>query len=316
MLWVLLLALDAGPPGDAAGRDGAVVRDAGYSEAADYGLQVAVEAEGAQPGDRVWLVLTLRYDKSLAIAVPEAMPEGRGLAPLGAPERTPEEVEGSLSETLRFPFVLLANANVETPSFELRVGEDVLNIPALPVVVNDAGPSAEPPDPDLPGMVVYRPGPAPWILPVVALGIGIILLVILLRAYTARTPAPADEPEVVVDAAKEFRAVLDGLRRRLHDDPDVLRACWFDLLAGLRVYLDRRFGLSAERSTTEELLAALAATRIVGIPRVGLSDLLRQADAVRYAAEDSSREAMADLLDQVEVWVGTAERAQAELDRS
>ena len=39
---------------------------------------------------------------------------------------------------------------------------------------------------------------------------------------------------------------------------------------------------------------------------MGLSDLLRQADAVRYAAEDSSREAMADLLDQVEVWVGTA----------
>ena len=190
MLWVLLLALDAGPPGDAAGRDGAVVRDAGYSEAADYGLQVAVEAEGAQPGDRVWLVLTLRYDKSLAIAVPEAMPEGRGLAPLGAPERAPEEVEGSLSETLRFPFVLLANANVETPSFELRVGEDVLNIPALPVVVNDAGPSAEPPDPDLPGMVVYRPGPAPWILPVVALSIGIILLMILLRAYMGAHPLP------------------------------------------------------------------------------------------------------------------------------
>ena len=58
MLWVLLLALDAGPLVDAAGRDGAVVRDAGHSEAADYGLQVAVEAEGAQPGDRVWLVLT------------------------------------------------------------------------------------------------------------------------------------------------------------------------------------------------------------------------------------------------------------------
>ena len=48
MLWVLLLALDAGPPGDAAGRDGAVVRDANL-EAADYGLQVAVEAEAPNP---------------------------------------------------------------------------------------------------------------------------------------------------------------------------------------------------------------------------------------------------------------------------
>ena len=99
---------------------------------------MAVEAEGAQPGDRVWLVLTIRYDKSLAIAVPEAMPEGRGLAPLGAPHAH-KEVEGSLSETTLF--VLLANANVETPArYELRVGEDVLSIPALPVVVNDAGP--------------------------------------------------------------------------------------------------------------------------------------------------------------------------------
>ena len=54
---------------------------------------------------------------------------------------------------------------------------------------------------------------------------------------------------------------------------------------------------SGRRPRKPPLAAALAAARIVRIPRVGLSDLLRQADAVRYAAEDSSREAMADLLD-------------------
>ena len=260
MLWVLLLALDAGPLVDAAGRDGAVVRDAGYSEAADYGLQVAVEAEGAQPGDRVWLVLTLRYDKSLAIAVPEAMPEGRGLAPLGAPERTPEEVEGSLSETLRFPFVLLANANVETPSFELRVGEDILNIPALPVVVNDAGPSAEPPDPDLPGMVVYRPGPAPD-PPVVAQ----YWITLDLAAVPARTPAPADEPEVVVSQPRNFMpcsmvcADVSMMTRMF---------CKKDLTSHWLARLPRPLLWFVGRAVDDRGLgAALAATRIVGIPR-------------------------------------------------
>ena len=160
MKWLLLLALDAGPIGDASsGRTAlADVQTADAGPASDYGLQVAVEAEGAQPGDQIWLVLSLRYDKSLAVEVPETLPEGKGLAPLGAPERTPENEGESLRETLRFPFVLLAVSGVHTPAFTLRIGEDELAIPALPLAVSDAGPSAEPPDPDLEGMVVYRPG--------------------------------------------------------------------------------------------------------------------------------------------------------------
>ena len=318
MKWLLLLALDAGPMADtSAGLTAAadaVVADAG--KLSDYGLQVAVEADGAQPGDQVWLVLSVRYDKSLAVVVPETLPDGKGLAPLGSPERTPENDGESLRETLRFPFVLLAVTGVHTPAFTLRIGEDELDIPALPLVVSDAGPSAEPPDPDLEGMVVYRPGPAPWILPGIGLLIGLIVLIFAVRRLMARRSRSVVEVEAVIDAGTEFMALVAGLRARLSDDPETLRSCWFEVLSGLRIYLDRRFGLQSEKSTTEELLSALAATRIVGIPRVGLSELLNQADAVRYAAAESSREAMADLLDQVEVWVETAEQAQRQGDRS
>ena len=318
MKWLLLLALDAGPIVDASTSQSPIVdaqtADAGTSS--DYGLQVAVEAGSAQPGDQIWLVLSLRYDKSLAVEVPETLPDGKGLAPLGPPERLPENDGESLRETLRFPFVLLAVAGVKTPAFTLRIGEDQLEIPALPLNVTDAGPSAEPPDPDLEGMIVYRPGPAPWILPTVGLLIALILLVLAVRALLARrSDALVEEEEAVVDAGAEFMALVARLRAQLSDDPDTLRSCWFEVLSGLRIYLDRRFGLQSEQSTTEELLSALAATRIVGIPRVGLSELLQQADAVRYAAAESSREAMADLLDQVEVWVGTAEQAQRQGDR-
>ncbi len=318
MKWLLLLALDAGPIVDVSGGRTAVadVHTADAGSVPDYGLQVAVEADGARPGDQVWLVLSLRYDKSLAVELPETLPDGKGLAPLGAPERTPENEGESLRETLRFPFVLLAVTGVHTPAFTLRIGEDEIAVPALPLAVADAGPSAEPPDPDLEGMVVYRPGPAPWILPTIGLLIGLTLLILAMRQLLARRADVVEEEEVVVDAGADFMALVARLRARLSDDPETLRSCWFEVLSGLRIYLDRRFGLQSEKSTTEELLSALAATRIVGIPRVGLAELLNQADAVRYAAAESSREAMADLLDQVEVWVDTAEQAQRQRDRS
>ena len=173
----------------------------------------------------------------------------------------------------------------------------------------------EAPDPDLEGMVVYRSGPAPWVIPTLALVLGLIALVLALRFWWSKRSVIADEPEVVIDAGGEFMALVARLRTQLNDDPEVVRGCWFDLLTGLRVYLDRRFGLQSAQSTTEEMLSALASTRIVGIPRVGLSQLLERADEVRYAAAESSREAMADLLDQVEVWVGTAEQAKTQEDR-
>jgi len=318
MKWLLVLALDAGPIVDASEGQTAIadVRAVDAGEDLDYGLQVAIEADSAQPGDQIWLVLSLRYNKSLAVQVPETLPDGKGLAPLGPPERSPENDGESLRETLRFPFVLLAFAGVQTPAFTLRVGDDELAIPALPLVVTEAGPSEEPPDPDLEGMVVYRPGPAPWVIPAIGLLLAVILLVVAVRHLLRRRSESVVEEEEVIDAGAEFMALVAGLRGRLSDDPETLRSCWFEVLIGLRIYLDRRFGLQSEQSTTEELLSALAATRIVGIPRVGLSDLLRQADAVRYAAAESSREAMADLLDQVEVWVGTAEQAHSQGDRS
>ena len=141
-------------------------------------------------------------------------------------------------------------------------------------------------------------------------------MILAVRHLLGRRGSEIEDVEAVIDAGAEFMALVARLRAGLSDDPETLRSCWFEVLSGLRIYLDRRFGLQAEQSTTEELLSALAATRIVGIPRVGLSELLHQADAVRYAAAESSREAMADLLDQVEVWVGTAEQAQQQGDRS
>ena len=317
MLLLLVLALDAGSISDTAPRLeprlDASVADAGSVN--DYGLQVSVEAANAQPGDQIWLVLTLRYDKSLSVDVPDALPEGRGMSPLGPPERSPQDDGESLRETLRFPFVLLGLADVRTPKFTLRVGEDELAIPSLPLMVADAGPSSEAPDPDLEGMVVYRPGPAPWIVPTLAILFALIALVIAVRLWLSKRSVVVPVVEPVIDAGGDFMALVARLRAELSDDPEVVRGCWFDLLIGLRVYLDRRFGLQSSQSTTEEMLSALASTRIVGIPRVGLSQLLERADEVRYAAAESSREAMADLLDQVEVWVGTAEQAKQQGDR-
>jgi hypothetical protein len=298
-LLLLFALLDAGPPSD-----GGVLADAAVES--NFQLQAELMGTGAQPGDSIFLQLQLRYHQALAIDLPDELPQGKGMASLGAPERQPEAEGEFIRETLRFPFVLLALDGVRSPSFTLKVGDEELAVPALPLIVADAGPSPEPPDPQLEGMVVYRPGPAPWILPTLA---GLALLVLLawgFRRWLLQRP-DAEEAPPEIDAGRVFLDQLTELRSGLSDEPEVLKSCWFSLLEGLCLYLDRRFALRSAQSTTEEMLSALASARLVGFPRVGLRSLLHQADAVRYAAEQPSREAMGDLLDQVETWVSSAE---------
>jgi hypothetical protein len=165
-------------------------------------------------------------------------------------------------------------------------------------------------------MVVYRPGPAPWILP--ALGVLVLLGVLLWlgRRWWLARPEPQPEPEPDVDPGAIFRAQLEAMRTRMTDEPDVLKAVWFELLECLRSYLDLRFGLRSAQSTTEEMLSALASARLTGFPRVGLKALLERADAVRYAGVEPEREPMADLFDEVEHWVATAEASQAQREHA
>jgi hypothetical protein len=300
-LLLIFALMDVGAPSD-----GGVLGEAAAES--NFQLQAELIGSGAQPGDSIFLQLQLRYHQALAIDLPDELPQGKGMASLGAPEREPVAEGEFISETLRFPFVLLALQGVRSPSFTLKVGDEELQVPALPLVVTDAGPSPEPPDPQLEGMVVYRPGPAPWILPAFA---GLVLLALLVwgfRRWKAQQPEPKELPQEI-DAGRVFLDQLTGLRRGLSDDPEVLKTCWFSLLEGLCLYLDRRFSLRSAQSTTKEMLSALASARLVGFPRVGLRSLLEQADAVRYAAEQPSREAMGDLLDQVETWVTHAEKS-------
>jgi hypothetical protein len=305
---LLLALLDAGIA-EAGPADGGVA-------APHYRLAATLVADGAQPGDSIWLEVRLHYPAALAIGLPESLPDGRGMAPIGPAQRLPEPgPDASVIEVLRFPFVLLGREGVRSPAFTLRVGDDTVQVPALSLILSDAGPSPEPPDPELEAMTVYRTGPAPWVLPSLGLCVLALLLFIGLRRALAGRRETVGVQVPPIDAGARARARLAALRQALSDDAQVLKACWFELMDLLREYLDLRFGLHSLESTSQEMLAALAGAKLTGFPRVGLRALLQRADAVRYADAVANREAVADLLDQVEEWVASAEAATQKAPR-
>lgn len=293
LLLIAALSPEAGP-----------IVEAGPTGPAQLGAELL--GESALPGDAVTLVVTVRHAKDQALELPEELPDGQGLSAVGPAERSMREVGDELIEEIRYPLVLLDVGEVRSPSFKIKLAGQELEVPALPYLVLDAGPSPQAPDVGFAAMTVMRPGPPPvfyWLLILVAL----VVLVVLLRRFLPRRPAA----DLVVEApaADPFQLASEALarlRQSLADDEE-RRRLWFELLAILRTYLDARFGLATAESTTEEILRVTAARPMPGVPRAELADLLKAADQVRYAGQETDRAMIADLIDRVEAWIAEAE---------
>ncbi|MBM65982.1 MAG: hypothetical protein CMH55_07105 [Myxococcales bacterium] len=272
-------------------------------------LTADLEGSGLLPGEVVTLVLRVRYSKNSSLDAPETLPEGKGMMATGLPKRSLEADGDDLLETLRYPLVILDVGEVRSPSFQVRIDDQKLQVPALPLQVMDAGPSPQAPEVGFKPMVVLRPGPPAsfyWVLGLIGV---LALLALLVRFWPRAQGAETVAPAVVIDPYEQALKDLKLLRKRLKQ-PTEQRQAWFELLAILRAYLDARFGLNTAESTSEEILEASTETALPGVPRKGLKDLLDAADQVRYAGAEADREAIADLLDLVEGWIRKAEKSQ------
>ena len=299
------LAVDGGSTADAsANRD----RDGGGHPSQPAQLTADLEGGGLLPGEVVTLVLRVRYDKASSLHVPQTLPEGKGMASTSPPKRKLEAQGDQILETLRYPMVILDVGEIRSPAFQVRIDNEPLQVPALPLQVMDAGPSLQAPDVGFEPMRVMRPGPPASFYWVLALIGGLALMILVIRFWPRRSVVVAETVEEEVDPYEQAMAGLKALRQRLRD-PSHRRQAWFELLAILRSYLDARFGLHTAESTSEEILRASTETALPGVPRQGLKALLQRADQVRYAGAEADREAIADLLDLVEGWIREAERS-------
>ncbi|MBF94615.1 MAG: hypothetical protein CMH58_05575 [Myxococcales bacterium] len=299
---LFVLALDAGMRSDR------VIVD-GHALGSTAQLTADLEGSGLLPGEAVDLVLQVRYGKNSSLSAPTTLPEGKGMMATAPPKRTLQAVDDLIIETLRYPLVILDVGEIRSPAFKVQVDEEILDVPALPLQVLDAGPSAQAPEVGFRPMRVLRPGPPAsfyWFLAVVG---GLALLFLLVRIWPRRTAEETTAKVEVVDPYQQATEGLKALRVRLRE-PAAQRQVWFELLAVLRRYLDARFGLHTAESTSEEILRASTETALPGVPRQGLKALLLRADQVRYAAAEADREAIADLIDLVEGWIREAERSQ------
>jgi len=309
LLFLASVLVDGGPPTQAAdpSADGGQAQMQGTDESAQ--LTADLEGTGFHPGEVVTLVLRIRHAKASSLRAPETLPEGKGMMATGPPQRLFEADGAEVIETLRYPLVILDVGEIRSPGFQVHLDDRPLEVPALPLQVVDAGPSPQAPEVGFTAMTVMRPGPPEafyWVLGLIGV---LALLTLLVRFWPRRQHQTSMAVEPPVDPYQQAMKALKTLRRRLKD-PDHLRLAWFELLAILRAYLDAQFGLHTAESTSEEILRASTETALPGVPRLGLKALLEAADQVRYAGADADREAIADLLDQVEGWIRKADASR------
>ena len=99
---------------------------------------------------------------------------------------------------------------------------------------------------------------------------------------------------------------LAGLRARVPEDPEAVRAMVADVSSVLRRYIEGRFSLHAPARTTEEFLAEAAGRDgALGAHREPLSDFLTSCDLATYAGVHPGRKGLLKLLDAAEDFVET-----------
>ncbi|WP_285009088.1 hypothetical protein [Pedobacter faecalis] len=126
----------------------------------------------------------------------------------------------------------------------------------------------------------------------VLVGAGLLLILLLgLLWYYFRRRKPAEKPvpqEPVLAAHVEALQKLDELNAKKLWQQGQVKAFYSDLTEILKIYLERRFRISAQEHTTDEILNALKGLEKVdgdlsAADRAALGQILSEADLVKFA---------------------------------
>jgi hypothetical protein len=279
-----------------------------------FDLKTAVSPETVALGGAFTLTVVVERAEGDRLAL-EAEPNSEKVRAAGRVERVVERVaEGRVKETLRFPFLALDYEDVKTPSIQLRApdGERV-EIPPLAVKVEDAlvEPTTEPQAELVPDAAARLAWFAGWDRrPFIALGVLLMGLLGMLIGWlwSKRTPrvapvpaAPAPPPVPIdVRALARLDALLaEGLLAK--GEVPVFTGRLMDEV--LRFYLEGRFDIPAERSTTRELAEELLAVGHSALDSDLVRSILESADLVKFARADLQASAAQKMAGQVRALV-------------
>lgn len=261
---------------------------------------VAVEAhvEPVQPkfGDRVELVVTLRYPNDVRAFFP-SKPELRPLLAIaGDPGKTERKQEGDQTvEVLRIPALVARTGLLRTPRIEVpwhrvvaggAAGESgTVEVPPLSIEVQSA----------LGDEVAPKAAPLPAPLPLVEdntplrIGIFVLLMMIfggvltLIGLRLLRDRLRHVDPEPVIPPHVVALQRLDALVASGRVEGEEPRLIYGELSEILRAYLGGRYRISALDMTSTELLDALKGRDLGGLQLTEMQDFTSEGDLVKFA---------------------------------
>lgn len=272
-------------------------------------------------GETITLRTTIRtaWHRRPDSTVPTRLPDGL-VAPLsgGIITKGTLDLTGHREWTLEIPIVptateLGASQLLEIPLNSTRrrsVGTAAIALPALTVV----RPENIPADP-LNNAKVLRPDsvfpetadliqeatPFPWMI-IVAASVAIAIVVLAIRHLSK--PKPAPHPW---DTARE---ALDRLAKNPPEEPSIY---YLQLTDILKHYTTERFTISGDSASASELLRALAALpEIDPAHRQPISEVIRTADAVKFAQTPADEESRTSALSRIRAFVESTTPKQEE----
>ncbi|GJM22850.1 MAG: hypothetical protein DHS20C15_27650 [Planctomycetota bacterium] len=139
----------------------------------------------------------------------------------------------------------------------------------------------------------------------------IVTALVLLGAFVWKAGRVVVVKRVVQPAHLIASAALAGLRARVPEDPEAVRAMVADVSGVLRRYIEARFSLHASARTTEEFLAEAAGREgALGAHREPLAEFLTSCDLATYAGVHPGRQGLIELLDAAEGFVETTRHTE------
>jgi len=122
----------------------------------------------------------------------------------------------------------------------------------------------------------------PYILITLALLLLIILIVFLVKKYWKK-PTDVEQEIILIPCEVEANDALNALQAKAYLSKGLVKTHYIELTEIVRRYFDREFEIDTLESTTDETLDLLKQVHVTPILLKQISELLREADLVKFA---------------------------------
>lgn len=143
----------------------------------------------------------------------------------------------------------------------------------------------------------------PFLLLIILLAIVIVVLYKYIKYRKLRVPLLNIGNEILIPAHEEALEALEKLRLEKLWQQNKFKEYYTQLTDILRVYLERRYGISAQEMTSDEIIDAMRNQVGLSVRISEMEELLRTADLVKFAKEQPLADTNQKMFETIYVFV-------------